>query len=83
MSRLVRKNLMVDPDELRALAQERGASESEAIRDAVRLALAGREAVAALRGLHDAGRSRTSSGCSRRHTSNPHAADPGTAEGRR
>ena len=55
MSRLVRKNLMVDPDELRALAQERGTSESEAVRDAVRLALAGQEVAAALRGLHDAG----------------------------
>ena len=55
MSRLVRKNLMVHPDELRALAQERGTTESEAVRDAVRLALAGQEVVAALRGLHDAG----------------------------
>ena len=55
MSRLVRKNLMVDPDELRALAQERGTSESDAVRDAVRLARAGREMVTALRGLHDAG----------------------------
>ena len=45
---------MVDPDELRALAQERGASESETVRDAVRLALAGQE-VATLRGLPDAG----------------------------
>ena len=55
MSRLVRRNLMVDPDELRALAQERGTSESEAVRDAVRLALAGREVVATLRALPDAG----------------------------
>jgi hypothetical protein len=55
VSRLVRKNLIVDPDELRALAQERGTSESEAVRDAVRLALAGQEVVAALRGLHEAG----------------------------
>ena len=55
MSRLVRKNLMVDPDELRAWADERGTSESEAVRDAVRLALASQEMVAALRGLHDVG----------------------------
>lgn len=53
MSRLVRKNLVVDPDELRAWARERGTSESEAVRDAVRLALAGQEMVAALQGLHD------------------------------
>ena len=55
MSRLVRKNLMVDPDELRPLAPERGTRESETERDAVRLALAGQEVVATLRGLHDAG----------------------------
>ncbi len=55
MSRLVRKNLVVDPDELRVWAQERGTSESEAVRDAVRLALAGQEMVAALQDLHDAG----------------------------
>ena len=55
MSRLVRKNLVVDPDELRAWARERGTSESEAVRDAVRLALAGQEMVAALQGLHDVG----------------------------
>ncbi len=53
--RLMRKNLVVDPDELRAWAQERGTSESEAVRDAVRLALAGQEMVGALQGLHDAG----------------------------
>ena len=38
---------------LRAWARERGTSESEAVRDAVRLALAGQEMVAALQGLHD------------------------------
>ncbi len=55
MSRLVRKNLMVDADELRAWAQQSGTSESAAVRRAVRLALAGQEMVAALRGLHDLG----------------------------
>ena len=55
MRRLVRKNLIVDPDELRAWADERGTSESQAVRDAVRLALAGKEMVAALKGLHDVG----------------------------
>jgi len=37
---LVRKNLMVDADALRALARERGTSESEAVRNAVAQALA-------------------------------------------
>jgi hypothetical protein len=51
----VRKNLIVDPDELRAWAHERGTSESQAVRDAVHLALASQEMVAALQGLHDVG----------------------------
>ena len=55
MGRLVRKNLMVDPEALRDLAQKRGSSESEAVREAVSNALAAEEMVAALRGLHDAG----------------------------
>ena len=55
MSRLVRKNLVVDPDELQAWAREHGTSESEAVRDAVRLALASQEMVGALQALHDAG----------------------------
>ena len=37
---LVRKNLMIDADALRALARARGTSESEAVRDAVAQALA-------------------------------------------
>lgn len=41
---------MVDKD-----AQRGGISESEAVRDAVRFALAGQEIVAALQGLHDSG----------------------------
>jgi hypothetical protein len=55
MSRLVRKNLIVDRDELQAWAREHGTSESEAAREAVRLALASQEMVGALQGLHDAG----------------------------
>lgn len=55
MAGLVRKNLMVNPDELRALARQRGTSESQAVREAVRLALAGQEMVDALQGLHDLG----------------------------
>jgi hypothetical protein len=55
VSRLVRKNLMVDPEELHAWARQRGTSESEAVRDAVRLAMASQEMVAALQGLHDLG----------------------------
>ena len=53
MSRLVRKNLIVDPDELRSLAQHRGTSESEAVRQAVRQALAAEEMVQSLKQLHD------------------------------
>ena len=52
---LVRKNLMVDPEELRALARQRGTSESEAVREAVRLALAGQQMVDALQELHELG----------------------------
>ena len=55
MSRLVRKNLMVDPAELREWATQHGTSESEAVRDAVRFALAGQEMVSALQGLHELG----------------------------
>jgi hypothetical protein len=55
MSRLVRKNLIVDADELRLLAEQRGTSESEAVREAVRMALAGQEMVDALQALHDLG----------------------------
>jgi hypothetical protein len=55
MPGLVRKNLIVNADELRALARQRGTSESEAVRQAVRQALAGQEMVDALQGLHDIG----------------------------
>ncbi len=55
MARWVRKNLMVDPEAIRELAQQRGTSESEAVREAVDLALATREMVAALQGLHELG----------------------------
>jgi hypothetical protein len=53
MSRLVRKNLMVDADELRLLAERRGTSESEAVREAVRQALAAERMVDSLKQLHD------------------------------
>jgi Arc/MetJ-type ribon-helix-helix transcriptional regulator len=55
MARLVRKNLIVDADELRLLAEQRGTSESEAVREAVRMALGTQEMVEALQALHDLG----------------------------
>lgn len=55
MSAMVRKNLIVDAESLRRLADLRGSSESEAVRDAVAYALAGQEMVTALKGLHDLG----------------------------
>jgi hypothetical protein len=55
VGRLVRKNLMVDPETLGDLARRRGTSESEAVREAVSNALAAGEMVAALEGLRDAG----------------------------
>ena len=55
MGRIVRKNLMVDADELREWAARHGTNESVAVRDAVRMALAGQEMVAALQGLHEVG----------------------------
>lgn len=55
MARLVRKNLMVDPDAVRDLARQRGTSESGAVREAVAAALAAQEMVAALEGLHAVG----------------------------
>jgi hypothetical protein len=55
MARLQRKNLMVDPEAVRDLAQQRGTSESAAVREAVEFALAASEMVAALKGLHDLG----------------------------
>lgn len=55
MARWARKNLMVDPDAIRQLAQQRGTSESEAVREAVDVALATQEMVAALQGLHQLG----------------------------
>ncbi len=55
MGKIVRKNLMVDADALRDLAARRGTSESEAVREAVEMARAADDMVAALRGLHAAG----------------------------
>lgn len=55
MARLVRKNLMVDGEALQQLAQGRGTSESQAVRDAVSFALAAHEMVSALQELHELG----------------------------
>lgn len=52
MSKLVRKNLMVDAEEVAALAAARGTSESDAVRFAVSEALAAEETVDALAELH-------------------------------
>ena len=49
----MRKNLIVDADELRLLAEQRGTSESEAVREAVRQALAAEQMVQSLKQLHD------------------------------
>jgi len=48
LSRLVRKNLMVDADALSELAGKLGTSESEAVRQSVRSALGAQEMIAAL-----------------------------------
>jgi hypothetical protein len=53
--KLIRKNLMVDNDRIKALAHLRGTSESEAVRDAVDFVLAAEEIVAAIRDLHALG----------------------------
>jgi len=46
MGKLVRKNLILDSDELRALAETLGTSESAAVREVVAAALQHRRAVA-------------------------------------
>jgi hypothetical protein len=55
MSRLTRKNLMVDADSVHELARQRGTSESQAVRQAVDFALAAEEVMAAIRELHERG----------------------------
>jgi hypothetical protein len=55
MASLVRKNLMVDAEQLRALARLKGTSESAAVREAVTWALAAAELEAAMTQLADAG----------------------------
>ena len=55
MAGLTRKNLMVDADKVRDLAQQRGMSESQAVREAVEFALAAEEINAAIRELHKRG----------------------------
>jgi hypothetical protein len=51
MARLRRKNLMVDEDKVRALAERRGLSESAAVREAVDFALLAEEFEEAMREL--------------------------------
>ena len=51
MVKLVRKNLMVDAEALRSLAQARGTSESRAVRDAVERELGLRDWVDAMEAL--------------------------------
>ena len=53
MAGLTRKNLMVDADKIRDLAQQRGMSESQAVREAVDFALAAEEIMSAIRELHE------------------------------
>lgn len=55
MGRLSRKNLVVDAEKLRDLAQRRRTSESEAVRQAVDFALAAEEVMAAVRELYQRG----------------------------
>jgi hypothetical protein len=55
VSRLVRKNLVVDAEKVRDLARRRGTNESEAVRQAVDHALAAEEVMAAIRELHARG----------------------------
>ncbi len=55
MSQLVRKNLMLDADNVRELARSLGTSESEAVRQAIDHALAAEEIMAAIRELHARG----------------------------
>ena len=52
MTELTRKNLMVDAEQVRELARQRGVSESQAVREAVDFALMADEVMAAIRELH-------------------------------
>ena len=52
MAGLKRKNLVVDAEKLRELARLRATSESEAVRQAVDMALAAEEVMVAVRELH-------------------------------
>ena len=55
MARLARKYLMVDADKVRDLAQIRGTSESQTVRQAGDFAPAAEDVMAALRELHERG----------------------------
>ncbi len=55
VSRLTRKNLMVDAEKVRELARRRGTSESEAVREAIENALATEDVMDAIRALQARG----------------------------
>ncbi len=55
MSRLTRKNLVLDAEKVRELARRRGTSESAAVREAVENALAVEDVMDAIRALHERG----------------------------
>ncbi|MDO8673432.1 MAG: hypothetical protein Q7O66_18650 [Dehalococcoidia bacterium] len=55
MSKLMRKNLVVDGEKVSELACHRGTSESEAVRQALDFALMADEVMMAIRGLHFGG----------------------------
>ena len=55
MARLMRKNLVLDDEKVKALARERKMSESAAVREAVDYALAAAQVTAAIRELHESG----------------------------
>ncbi len=55
MSKLKRKNLVVDAEKVEELARRRETTESEAVREAVDFALAAERVVAAIRALRDHG----------------------------
>jgi hypothetical protein len=55
VAKLIRKNLIVDDEKVKELAQSRGVSESAAVREAVDHALAAEKVMAAIRELHESG----------------------------
>ena len=55
MGKLVRKNLMLDADQLRELARRKGTNESETVRDLIKHALTAEEVIDVFRELHARG----------------------------